>query len=343
MDFCFGFSPVKRQRLQAFTGKRVVPIRPWTWRLPKRSSVYVWGASELPTRLAQSAVRVIRVEDGFLRSVGLGAAFAPPVSWTFDASGLHHWGHCQSDLERLLQTHAFSDAQRAAGTSLIEALRRHKLSKYNLESCGSWPELGRLQGHRGRKVLVIGQVADDAALRGIRTPTRTNMELLAQVRRMHPEAFIAYKRHPDVTAGLRVGADEKAAQWADAVMEGVGMHDALPWFDEVHVLNSLSGFEALIAGKAVVCHAQPFYAGWGLTQDLHSCTRRTRALGLPELVFAALALYPAYIHPDSAEPMDVFGAIDHLTHQRQQPAPWSARHGVWLGRLYGLLRRMRFA
>lgn len=342
MDFCFGFSPVKRKRLQAFTSSRVTPIRAWSRRLPDNSRVFVWGALDLPTQIQANGLAVVRVEDGFLRSVGLGAAFAPPVSWTFDSQGLHHWGHSPTNLETLLETWQFTNAHRESGQRLIQTLRLHKLSKYNLPSSCAWDGLYRLRAHPGRKVLVIGQVADDAALRGIRTPARTNMDLLAQVRSRHHGAFIAYKRHPDVSAGLRMGADEDAGQWADAVMEGVGMHDALQWFDELHVLNSLSGFEALIAGKHVVCHAQPFYAGWGLTEDLQPFPRRSRTLELSELVYGALSLYPSYVHPDTGVAMDVFAAIDYLTRIRMQPTAAISRASVHMGRLYGLLRRWRF-
>ena len=343
VDFCYGFSPIKRKRLQAFVGAPVAPLRPWMRKLPEQARVFVWGDARLPSCFAAIGVRAVRVEDGFVRSVGLGAAFAPPVSWTFDARGLHHWGHCASDLEVLLQTTAFSDEQRQQGQILMDAVLRHKISKYNLSTTKEWPALGRLHGHTGRQLLVIGQVADDAALKGISTATRTNMQLLAHARRMHPDAFIAYKRHPDVTAGLRRGDDGAALQWADTVMEGVSLTDALPWFDEVHVLNSLAGFEALIAGKPVVCHAQPFYAGWGLTQDLVPCARRTRKLQMSELVFAALALYPSYIHPSSGAPMDVFATIDLLAQLRQQPSPRGALPGMLLGRLYGFLRRLTLA
>lgn len=342
MDFCFGFSPVKRKRLQAFTGSRVAPIRGWSRRLPDKARVFVWGAADLPPRIQANGPTVVRVEDGFLRSVGLGAAFAPPVSWAFDSRGLHHWGHIPTDLETLLQTWQFTDAQRKTGQQVIDALRTHKLSKYNLPSRGRWDSLGRLRERPGRKVLVIGQVADDAALQGIRTPTRTNMDLLVQVRTRHDRAFIAYKRHPDVSAGLRVGADDDAPQWADAVMEDVGMHDALQWCDEVHVLNSLSGFEALIAGKHVVCHAQPFYAGWGLTEDLQPLPRRSRHLELSELAYGALLLYPAYVNPDTGVAMDVFAAIDYLTRVRTQRGAATSGAGVHMGRLYGFLRRWRF-
>jgi capsular polysaccharide export protein len=343
MDFCFGFSAVKRQRLHVFTRTRVEPINAWTRRLPDASRVFVWGASELPSRIQAKGLAVVRVEDGFLRSVGLGAAFAPPVSWVFDSQGLHHWGHRSTDLETLLQTWHFTDEQKNIGRRLVQTVQRHKLSKYNLSSSGAWKGLDCMQAHPGRKVLVIGQVADDAALLGIRTPTRTNDDLLAQVRRMHPGAFIAYKRHPDVSAGLRAGADSEAKQWADVVIEGVGIHDALQCFDEVHVLNSLAGFEALIAGKQVVCHAQPFYAGWGLTEDLQPMPRRGRSLELDELVFCALSIYPSYVNPDTGGDMDVFEAVDYLLRVRMQTTADGSGAGMRLGRLCGLLRRWGLA
>ena len=33
-------------------------------------------------------------------------------------------------------------------------------------------------------------------------------------------------------------------------------------------MTSLAGFEALLRGKPVTTHGQPFYAGWGLTEDI---------------------------------------------------------------------------
>ena len=41
-------------------------------------------------------------------------------------------------------------------------------------------------------------------------------------------------------------------------------------------MTSLTGSEALMREKCVVTYGQPFYAGWGLTQDRHPPARRTR-------------------------------------------------------------------
>ena len=37
-------------------------------------------------------------------------------------------------------------------------------------------------------------------------------------------------------------------------------------------MTSLAGFEALAARRRVVVYGRPFYAGWGLTDDLRRST-----------------------------------------------------------------------
>ena len=107
---------------------------------------------------------------------------------------------------------------------------------------------------------------------------RTNMGLLRAARAANPDAHILYKPHPDVLARLRApGQGEgRALEWADEQITEVAMGTLLPLVDEVHVLTSLTGFEALLRGKAVTCYGQPFYAGWGLTRDVFPNSRRTR-------------------------------------------------------------------
>ena len=56
-------------------------------------------------------------------------------------------------------------------------------------------------------------------------------------------------------------------------------------------------------GKAVTCLGTPFYAGWGLTEDLGpSVARRTARPTLDQLVWAALIAYPRYRDPVSGLP-----------------------------------------
>jgi capsular polysaccharide export protein len=88
--------------------------------------------------------------------------------------------------------------------------------------------------------------------------------------------------------------------------------------DEVHVLTSLAGFEALLRGKRVVTYGQPFYAGWGLTLDMAPPPRRTRRLTLDELVAGALILYPTYVSRTTNRFTTPERALDELLSWREE-------------------------
>ncbi|MFN9707570.1 MAG: beta-3-deoxy-D-manno-oct-2-ulosonic acid transferase [Burkholderiales bacterium] len=302
--------------------------------------IYLWGDTTLPQAL-QGEAKVVRVEDGFLRSVGLGAAFAAPMSWSFDTQGLHHWGHTPTDLEGLIQSMGRDEPVLERAADLRRRIVASGITKYNIDH-GDKPSLpDRTPGQL--RVLVIGQVGGDAALRGIRTPVRTNMALLQSVRTVRPDAEIHYRPHPDVVSRIRAGQDEEWRRFADHRIETGALTELLPLFDEVHVLNSLAGFEALIRGGHVVCHAQPFYAGWGLTSDMYPVTRRSHR-SLDQLVAAALIHYPRYRNPHTGTPIEPEQALDLIQELRRAQAceapmaPWRqqlllqfARLANWLG------------
>lgn len=197
-----------------------------------------------------------------------------------------------SDLECLLQTTEFSAQLLERAARLRCSIVESKLTKYNVGS-GGWacPAPGL------RVILVPGQVESDASIRFGAPGIATNMGLLAAVRRANPDSYIVYKPHPDVVAGLRAKGqgEEDARTWCDEVVLDVSMDAMFAAVDEVHVLTSLAGFEALMREKQVVCYGQPFYAGWGLTRDVLAPQRRTRRLSLDALVAGALILYPTYI------------------------------------------------
>ncbi|MFZ2990844.1 capsular polysaccharide biosynthesis protein, partial [Ideonella sp.] len=245
----------------------------------------VWGQRECawPAAAApMSAPQVLRVEDGFLRSVGLGADLVRPISWVLDGRGIYYDASRPSDLEHLLNTADFDAGLRARAAHLRERLLALGLTKYNVGE-GHWQRPADAR----RVVLVVGQVESDAAIVHGAPGMCTNMGLLQAARSAEPDAWLVYKPHPDVVARLRArGASEgEAARWCDEVVTQPPMDTMLRAVDCVHVLTSLAGFEALLRGKPVVTWGQPFYAGWGLTDDrLPTLSRRRRRLDLDALV-----------------------------------------------------------
>lgn len=247
-----------------------------------------------------------KIEDGFLRSRGLGAELVPALSLVTDDLGIYYDPTNPSRLEHLITQRAtLRPDQRYRAERLVSSLNRHGLSKYNLG--GALPDLP--VGHR---ILVPGQVEDDASVLKGAGDVSGNLALLSAVRAAHPGAVIIYKPHPDVEAGLRAGSTS-AEDVADVIATGSDPATLLERVDEVWTITSLLGFEALLRGVPVTTLGAPFYAGWGLTRDLGSVPdRRTAQPDLMGLVHAALIDYPRYLDPVTGQICPVEVAVDRL-------------------------------
>lgn len=308
----------------------------------RKGALAAWASSLQEATVARCGeldVPLLKMEDGFIRSVGLGAAGFRSLSFVLDDLGIHYDSSAPSRLEHILQTGVFDDALRARAAVLIDRLVAERLTKYNLLE-----ESNRLAVPPGRLIILVpGQVDDDASVLKGGAGLDGRM-LLEETRRLNPEAFILYKPHPDVVNGLRRGLSDpqEVLKIADLFVEGHSMVSLLDVAHEVHTISSLSGFEALLRGRRVVCHGQPFYSGWGLTEDLRPHSRRTRRLSLEELVAGTLILYPHYLDPQTGTNTSPETVIDRIIDQRTNPlAPNPVMQVMWLARL--AWRRFRVA
>ena len=268
-----------------------------------RGRVFTWASrnnAELERQCRDAGVPLVRVEDGFIRSAGLGASFVQPLSLVFDEHGIYYDSRSASGLERVLQEGDFPPGLLERARRLRENLVAAGTTKYNVrEKSGT-----RIDSGGRRIILVPGQVEDDASIERGSPQVKRNIDLLREVRARHPQGFVIYKPHPDVEAGFRMGKvpREEAAAFADRIVSNVSILSLIEASDRVETITSLAGFEALLRGKPVTTHGQPFYAGWGLTEDLAPLARRSRRASLDELVAAALILYPRYVDPMSGLP-----------------------------------------
>jgi len=267
----------------------------------------VWGANpaqDIQDLADRSGAALLRMEDGFIRSVGLGSDFIAPQSLVLDGSGMYFDPRQPSDLENLLNTQAFTDKDLERAACVRARIVAHEITKYNIEphAAPAWRQTDK------SVVLVPGQVEDDASIRYGCEDVRTNLALLREARRACPDAYIVYKPHPDVMVRNRAGKVHRdaAMQYANAIETRLSIVSCIAACAEVHTMTSLAGFDALLRGKKVVVYGRPFYAGWGLTQDRlpfaalkkvdgpTPFARRTRTLTLDELVAGALLHYPLY-------------------------------------------------
>lgn len=312
-------------------------VQAWATRCPE----------PLPRLCAEAGIPFARIEDGFLRSVGLGASLEPGASIVVDDLGIYYDPRVESRLARTLKEAAFPAGLAARAGALRESIVARRLSKYNvgLEGVGEeWPRDRRI-------VLVPGQVEDDASVLTGSPQVRGNLALLRAARARNPDAFLLYKPHPDVEAGFRPGAipESEVRRLADRVVGGLSIVDLLDRCHHVETMTSLAGFEALIRGLTVAVHGRPFYAGWGLTEDLAPGADRGRTLSLDELVAGALILYPLYLDPVAMKPCTPEHLLDRLSEARAAAPPsrlalGAARHASMRLRyalINPILRRLR--
>jgi len=308
----------KRGRLQAVFGRETPLIfadRP-SQAMAKagKRGILVWAGKE-PEGVDFGPYTVRRVEDGFLRSRGLGAELIPPLSLVADDLGIYYDPQRESRLEHLILS-PLPPGGAARAARLRERLVALGVSKYNLK--GALPPLPE-----GRRILVPGQVEDDASILKGAGEVRSNLGLLQRVRDENPDAVVIYKPHPDVEAGLRPGAiaPEALSGLADVVAVRADVMALIDAVEEVWTMTSLLGFEALLRGKRVICLGAPFYAGWGLTTDKGPIPERRlrKADGqrqprpsLDHLVHAALIAYPRGYDPVSRRPCPPEVVVDRL-------------------------------
>ena len=320
-----GMKPWKRPHLSAMLG-REMPVK-YARRVPSetnRKSV-VWGMADAPKD-------TWRMEDGFLRSRGLGAELVPPLSFVLDQPSLYIDPSEPGRLDALIANSdnlPLGEIRRAE--ALVARINRLGLTKYNISAAA--PELPPAD----RTILVAGQVEDDASILFGAPEVKTNLDLLRKTRAENAQARILWKPHPDVEAGLRKGRVEEAdlEGLADLALLNIGADEALGLADEVWTISSTLGFEALLRGLPVTCLGMPFYAGRGLTNDLVARpAHRSIDVSLPALAHACLIAYPRYADPRDGTPLSPEEAVTLLSKGFELP-----KRNAFLARLQALLPR----
>ncbi|WP_117192561.1 capsular polysaccharide export protein, LipB/KpsS family [Rhizobium terrae] len=291
---------------------------------PGIGGVILWGG-RIPAKAARVIARMRGLprwflEDGFLRSVGLGKENALPISIQIDDLGMPVKASTPSRLERLIAGSVDRDVA-LLGADIREALVREKLTKYN-----NLPHRApKLEPTTRRRILLIDQVFGDVSVPMAGGSPGSFARMLDDA--LASGAQCVVRTHPDVMAGFRKGyLTEKAAQTPGVILmaDAISVASILGVVDEVWTVSSQFGLDAMLRGIPVRCYAGPFYAGWGLTDDRLGerskamLSRRTARPNVDQLTAAAFSLYPVYRDTAGWNEIDVFQAIDKLVTERRQ-------------------------
>ncbi len=341
---CVGITPWKRRYVQQFLRSPDGSVSfGESDDTGNADTLVTWGFRRFIDDSDKSNLPVWRLEDGFLRSAGLGSNFTAPGSLVVDGKGLYFDPQASSDLEILLCDHDCTDEEVARGKALQRMIIDARVSKYDVAVNDQ-----KVNGSADKLcVLVTGQVEDDESIKRGCAEVTTNAALLRAVRKIRPDAWIVYRPHPDVQAGNRKGAVDPFTEQscADVVDTESSIITCIEACDELHTMTSLSGFEALLRDKKVVTYGSPFYAGWGLTEDHAVTERRCRRRTLEELIYLALVKYPRYVDIESGEFVSAEQMVSAI--QRQKEQALSNNENSWRGRQVGkvvnIMKGLRYA
>ena len=255
--------------------------------------VGVWGHSPTSPRgeavAAKTDTPLLRVEDAFLRSVRTGRDGDDPIGLHIDHKGVHFDPSTVCELEELLRDHPLDDtALLARARDGIETLKSAHLSKYNaFDPATPAPDPGY--------VVVIDQTRGDASVKASGADLNTFREMLFYAQTDHPTAKIIIKTHPETAAGHRGGyyTEADTSERISLLDTPISPYALFEGAIAVYTVSSQMGFEAILTGHRPVVFGQPFYMGWGLSQDRRPLDRRQRKLTRNQLFAAAMLLYTA--------------------------------------------------
>lgn len=303
--------------------------------------VIVWGRSVLKhvDDFAHNfSLPIYHIEDGFVRSVGLGANRVAPMSICFDKSGLYYDSNEPSDLENLLNFYDFNNDRElmTRAEKLFDSIVENNVTKYNLPDTSISESI---YGPKTKKrVLVIGQVEDDQSLIYGCNKLLSNRDLLEIAISENQNSQIIYKRHPDIMLGRRQELSNVGdlGDYIESLTINLSLKDALNQVDHVYTMTSLAGFEALMHGVHVTTLGAPFYSGWGLTDDRSPVSRRKRSLSILEVFAAAYILYPRYRSEDTLSRSDLSQTINAVIENKRRDEVLESNKGFDYLKFYSL-------
>ena len=129
------------------------------------------------------------------------------------------------------------------------------------------------QGAGKRRILVMDQTSGDMSIELGQCAKYSFKDMLRHAL-SEKDAHVFLKLHPETVQGVKeANFDFKTLRDLSnltLITENCNAMHLIKQVDEVYVMTSGAGLEALMAGKAVTCFGVPFYSGWGLTTDMQS-------------------------------------------------------------------------
>ena len=286
--------------------------------LDKNAIFLGWGYKKSGLEAMQMPKHLL-LEDGFIRSVGLGIQGFPAFSIVEDENGMHYDALKNTTIQQILNNYDFKNDKKllSLAKDAIELIKKYKISKYNLNEM-KLPE--SVKNSKKKKILIIAQTAGDNSLKYGRAYEFNPKDIIISALEENSNYDIFVKIHPDVLTGKRKSSIdiELAKKYCKVLTENTNPILLLEEFDKIYTQTSQMGFEAAFLGKEVVTFGMPFYAGWGITKDKLNNPNRKRQLTPLEVFAGAYILYSKYYNPYEKRECDIIETIEEIEKRRKE-------------------------
>lgn len=281
-----------------------------------------WGMLDTQVKIKQRELKsalgreLIFLEDGFLRSKDIGLSGEPALSIIMDKVSPYYDATNSTSLENsLCNSSEMKEDEVTRIRAIVSDIKRFRLSKYN-----SAPDVNITIGTPGKKkVLLIDQRRNDNSVKYGLANNLSFKKMLDYALTNKKDYDIIIKRHPDSISGGKecyfdndTIAFSKDIENLHVIDYNINPHSLFDIVDEVFVVTSGIGFEALMSDKKVYCFGVPFYAGYGLTQDMVEVPRRNKNITKDTLFFQVLVTHTRYYSPKLKSACQVEDVIDYL-------------------------------
>jgi capsular polysaccharide export protein len=229
----------------------------------------------------------------------------------------------ESNIESLLRSH-WNPTEEEWNTAhlAIQMINKYGITKFN-----DYPHIfeSAMGGVGYQNILLVDQPIDDESVILGNANEETFNDMLLYAFDNYQYANIYVKLHPDTIDGKKEGYLQKLL-----VKHGLNDHPSIKVIDthcnitsffhfinDIFVVTSQVGFEALLRNKNVRCFGTPFYSGWGLTTDMQTLSYPKPQRSLMDLFIALVLKHTLYLNPFTKKKGNILDLLEYISIQQR--------------------------
>jgi capsular polysaccharide export protein len=229
----------------------------------------------------------------------------------------------ESNIESLLRSYWVpSEEEWQTAHLAIEMINKYGITKYS-----EYPHISEsaMRGVGYENILLVDQPIDDESVLLGNADEQTFNDMLLYAFDNYQYANIYVKLHPDTIDGKKEGYLQKLL-----VKHGLNDHPSIKLIDthcnitslfhfinDIFVVTSQVGFEALLRNKNVRCFGTPFYSGWGLTTDMQTLSESKPQRSLMDLFIALVLQHTLYLNPFTGKKGTILDLLEYVALQQR--------------------------